>query len=106
MTFDEKLLDFGPIRELLRGYCVCEMGRRRVDEISPVSDRAALEAAIGLVREMMNLLTNHREPPIEGMRDVRAHLAKVNREKAVLDPDELLDVRNFCEIAGQMRVFF
>jgi DNA mismatch repair protein MutS2 len=106
MTFDTRILEFGAVREMLAARCVCELGRRRVAELAPVADRPSLESAIALVGEQMALLADRLEPPIHGMRDITAQIAKVSRERAVLEPDELLHLKDFLETAGHMRNFF
>ncbi|MGI8905737.1 MAG: endonuclease MutS2 [Candidatus Sumerlaeaceae bacterium] len=106
MPFDERLLEFHAIRELLGRHAVCQLGRNRIDDMRPTADREQLFPAIGLVREMMGLVAAHREPPVQGLRDVTAHLSKVARERAFLEPAELLDLKDFLEAAGAMRRFF
>ncbi len=106
VTFDLRVLEFDAVRELLSARCVCELGRRRVAELHPSADAGSLRAAIGLVTEMMGLLAQRLEPPIHGLRDVTASLAKAARERAVLEPDELLGIKDFLETAGHMRSFF
>ncbi|MBX7244288.1 MAG: endonuclease MutS2 [Candidatus Sumerlaeaceae bacterium] len=106
MAFSEKLLDFSGVRDLLRARCVCDLGRRRVDELAPMTDPARLADAIGLTREMMAILAGRDEPPIHELRDVSASLKKAAPDRALLEPMELLDIKNFCETAGRMRQFF
>lgn len=106
MAFSERVLEFEAVRELLAERCISEMGRRRVAAMGPVSDRAQLSDAIALVREMMELFATRREPPIQGMRDCAKHLARVRRERAILEPAELLELKDFCETAGQTRRHF
>lgn len=106
MTFHERLLEFDAVRELVAARCVSELGRRRVAELAPSADMPTLSHAISLTKEMMALLAGRKEPPIFGLRDVAAHLKKVARERSILEPAELLDVREFGATAGRMRAFF
>ncbi|MCX7717667.1 MAG: Smr/MutS family protein [Candidatus Sumerlaeaceae bacterium] len=105
MSFDERRLEMPAVRELLAARCVCDLGRSRVEQMRPMTAEADLEMAIALVREYMNLLAERTEPPIHELRDVTLHLRKVARERAILDPAELLDLRHFLETAGRMRSF-
>lgn len=104
--FEERMLEFSRIREFLASRCVSDLGRRRVADMTPQSDREAIERDRELVREMMGLLEQRREPPIHTLRDVAAHVGRVARERAVLEPAELLDVKAFLETAGRLRRFF
>ena len=106
MVFDERMLEFERIRALLASLCISELGRRRVAEMQPQVDREALERDMILVREMMTLLSQRIEPPIHNLRDVAGHVKRVARERAVLEPLELLDLKEFLETATRMRKFF
>ncbi len=106
MIFDEEVLEFGRIRELVASHCVSDLGRRRVAEVQPRTDREEIEREMELVREMMNLIARRREPPIHGLRDVAGHIARVARERAILEPVELLDIKEFLETARYLQQFF
>lgn len=106
MTFDERLLEFDRVRELVAVHAVCDLGRARVAQMHPTDSRDDLLPQISLVKEMIPLVESRREPPIQGLRDVTVHLGKVRRERAILEPLELLDIKDFLEAAGQVRRFF
>ncbi len=106
MIFDELLLEFPSVRELLAGHAVSNLGRARIESMRPMTDADTLHRAIKLVREMMALLRDRREPPLNGLRDVTKHLSIVRREKAFLEAQELLDLKDFLETAAYVRRFF
>jgi DNA mismatch repair protein MutS2 len=106
MTFDERRLDMPAVRDLLAARCVCDLGRSRVQQMHPMTSETDLAHATALVSEYMQLLAARTEPPIHELRDVTLHLRKASRERAILDPSELLDLRHFLETAGRMRAFF
>ncbi len=106
MVFDERVLEFGKVRELVAAQCVCDLGRRRAVQAQPWTDREELERERELVREMMSLLARRREPPIHSLRDVADHVRRVARERAVLEPLELLDIKEFLETVRYLRNFF
>jgi len=106
MTFDETLLEFPAIRELVARHAISSLGTARIAAMAPVADREVLFRAIKLVREMISLIRDAQEPPLHGLRDVTGHLSTVRREKAVLDPQQLLDVKDFLETAVHTRRYF
>jgi len=106
MTFDERVLEFDRIRELVANQCVSDLGRRRMAQAEPRTTREEIEREITLVREMISLFDRRREPPLHGLRDVAAHVARVSRERAVLEPIELLDIKEFLQTAQYVRNFF
>jgi DNA mismatch repair protein MutS2 len=104
--FDLRMLEFDSVRALLAGHCLSGLGRRRVDELQPSSDPKAVADAISLIREMDALLEARREPPIHGLMDITAAVAKVRRERSVLEPDEFLHILDTLEVADRLRKFF
>lgn len=106
MTFDESLLEFPAVRELLSRHAISSLGLARIQAMTPMTDRDALLPAIKLVREMVALVREGQEPPLHGLRDVTPHLSTVRREKSVLEAQQLLDVRDFLETALHTRRYF
>lgn len=106
MKFDEKLLEFPVIRELIAERAVCQLGANKIFSARPYTDRKPLMEAIELVKEMMVLVENSQEPPIHGMRDITLHLGKAKKDRATLEPQELLDVKDFLTAAAETRRFF
>lgn len=106
MVFDERVLEFDKIRELVANQCVSDLGRRRMAEAHPQTDQGEIAREIELVREMMSLFDRRREPPVHTLRDVAGHIARVARERSVLEPVELLDVKEFLQTAQYVRNFF
>ena len=105
-SFDEKTLEFPAVRQLLASRCVCDLGRRRVAEMRPMTLPATLTHAIGLVTQMMDLMSTRQDPPIHELRDVAASLRNAAREGGILEPEELRALHHFLETAGRMRSFF
>ena len=106
MSFDEKLLEFGAVRDLLKERCVCDLGRRCADVMSPIADEPSLNSAIELVREMMSLLEAQENIPIYDLCDCSSIIKRARFGGVVFEPTELLDLRRFLEVAGRMRLFF
>src|SRR5688572_20412394 len=106
MGFDEKLLEFQSVRDLVSACAISSLGRARVEAMRPVARTDELLPAIALVKEMMSLLASRQEPPIQGLRDVTVHLSKVRRDRSVLEPQELLELKDFMETAAHTRKFF
>lgn len=104
--FHEATLEFGAVRELVAGKALCGLGRARVMAMAPMADPARLAEAIGLTREMLRLMEERRDPPLGGLRDLSDEIAKVRRDRSMLEPEELLRLKDFCEVAGLVRRHF
>lgn len=106
MTFDLKLLEFPSVQELVSRHAISTLGLARIKAMGPITNRDELNRAIKLVREMTALIRDGVEPPLHGMHDVTEHLSVASRERAVLDPQQLLDLRDFLETAFYTRRYF
>lgn len=106
MTFDAKTLEFPAVRELVARHAISNLGLARIAAMAPIASRDELFRAIKLVREMIALLREDQEPPLHGLRDVTEHLSIVRRDRAVLEPQQLLDLRDFLETALHTRRYF
>jgi DNA mismatch repair protein MutS2 len=106
MIFDETLLEFPAVRELVSRHAISSLGLARIGAMAPTTDRDALFRAIKLVREMLALIREGQEPPLHGLRDVTNHLSVVRREKAILEAQQLLDVKDFLDTALHTRRYF
>ncbi len=71
----------------------------------PQTDIDTLNAEIVLVSEMMTLIGQGDPPPIFELRDCSEIFKRARYAGAVLEPMELLDVRNFLQTAGHIRGF-
>ncbi len=90
----EAKLGFDKIRQLLKGNTLCSLGSMRVDAMTFLTDRRALEHELSLTREMMQVLQNELQPmPTDGFYDVTEALKRIRIVGSFLETDELFDLR-------------
>jgi DNA mismatch repair protein MutS2 len=99
----QDVLEFDKLRELLRRRTTCVLGKRAVDALQPIADRAPLESAFAEIREAREWLRAERELGFGGVADPQQWLAYIEGPGVVLDPAQLLDAASLLETAGWLR---
>ena len=102
----QEVLEFDKLRELLRLRTTCAPGRRAVDALEPVTNRAALESGFALIREAREWLRASHELGFGALADPQGWLERIEGPGAVLEPGELLDAASLLETAGWLRQQF
>jgi len=103
---DLDLLEFGRIRDLLKGFAASGLGRSVASEMVPYWDVDRARRALEETREMMALLAEETAPSTGGFRDIRPHLDHVREYGRPLEPDELLEVKELLEAGRRLKAFF
>ncbi len=102
----QDVLEFDKLRQLLRLRSTCLPGRRRLDQLQPGTDRAALENDFARIREASEWLRMGRELGFGALVDPAAWLEQIEAPGVVLEAKEFLDVATLLETAGWLRVQF
>jgi len=99
----QDVLEFDKLLELLRWRTTSAPGRRAVDALEFLTNRAALEAAFRLIREAREWLRGGGELGFGGLADPEGWLEKIAGPGIVLEAKELLDAASLLETAAGLR---
>ena len=102
----EELLEFGRLRELLRGQTTSAPGSRAVDALAFGTDGARLDREFAAIAEAVAWLRQGSELGFGGLADPAAWLERLSKPGAVLEPGELLDVASLADTIGWLRETF
>jgi DNA mismatch repair protein MutS2 len=102
----QDVLEFDKLRELLRLRTTCVPGRRNIDALTPITDRAALDSAFAHIREAREWLRSGRELGFGGLADPQQWLERIEGPGIVLEPREFLDAATLLETAGWLKPQF
>jgi DNA mismatch repair protein MutS2 len=102
----QDVLEFDKLRQLLRLRSTCLPGRRRLDELQPGTDRAALENDFQRIREASEWLRLGRELGFGALADPVSWLERLEVPGVVLEAKEFLDVATLLETVNWLRVQF
>lgn len=93
-----RVLEFEPLRDLVRGYASSPLGQARVAALQPMADRAWIERQHRLTAEVRQFLKTGARFEFSGLTDVRRLLDKARIQGAALETEEL---RNILVIADR-----
>jgi DNA mismatch repair protein MutS2 len=98
-----RVLEFDPLRDLLRGYAASDLGRARVAEIAPSVDLAWIESQHQLTSEIREFRRAGGGFEFAGLSDISRPLEKSHIEGAALETTEIRDVILVVDRAAQWR---
>ncbi|MDE0324879.1 MAG: endonuclease MutS2 [Candidatus Poribacteria bacterium] len=102
----EQALEYDKIRELLKKYTASQLGTARVDTLTPSYDVDKVRYLLALCSETKFFHQIYGGIPLNGLRDIRKSLTHAAKAGALLDAEELLDVRKVAQIPTDIhRVF-
>lgn len=102
----ETKIGFDRIRELVKGHCLFDPGRERVDEMSFMSDPESIQHELKLVEEFQQLSLNEEEFPIHHFVDNREALKKAEVEGSYLLTEEVAGLQKSLDSIRAILHFF
>ncbi len=98
-----QVLEFGPLRDLLRGYAASDLGRARVDALTPSVDLAWIEQQQQLTSEIREFRRVGGSFEFGGLTDVSNLLEKSRISGATLESLEIRNVIGIVDRAAEWR---
>ena len=98
-----QVLEFGPLRDLLRGYAASDLGRARVDALTPSVDLAWIEQQQQLTSEIREFRRVGGSFEFGGLTDVSNLLEKSRISGATLESLEIRNVIGIVDRATEWR---
>ena len=93
----ENKIQFGEIRSLLKGYCLCQLGKDKVDEMAFSGDVEKIGTMLLQTREFRRLQEESDDFPIQFFFDMRASIKRIRLEGTHLEENEIFDLRRSLE---------
>lgn len=102
----ESKIKFDKIRQLLNSYCLSDMGRQLVNEMSFSCDLPEITRRLGETREFMSILQEEDGFPGDHFNDARSFLKKIRVEGLFLEIAEMVALKNSLESIASIVRFF
>lgn len=102
----EKALEYNKIRALLKKYTASQLGTARVDTLTPSTDVDKVRYLLTLCSETKFFHQVYGGIPLNGLKDIRKSLTHAAKIGALLDAEELLDVRKVAQIPNDIHRTF
>lgn len=93
----ENKIQFSEIRSLLKGYCLCQLGKDKVDEMAFSGDVAVINTMLRQTREFRRLQEESDDFPLQFFFDMRESVKRIRLEGTHLDENEIFDLRRSLE---------
>ena len=101
-----KVLEFDALQELLASFAGSGLGKGAALGLYPSWDPEWISKRLGETTEIKKLLENEIRIPLAGIRDIRNSLTHIGEKQSVLEPHELLDIRDTVSCCGRLKEFF
>lgn len=100
----ENKIQFSEIRSLLKGYCLSQLGKDKVDVMAFGNDAELINTALRQTREFRRMQEETDDFPLQYFFDMRASIKRIRIEGTHLEENEIFDLRRSLEtIAGIVR---
>lgn len=93
----ENKIQFSEIRSLLKGYCLCQLGKDKVDEMAFSDDVAVINTMLRQTREFRRLQEESDDFPLQFFFDMRESVKRIRLEGTHLEENEIFDLRRSLE---------
>lgn len=93
----ENKIQFSEIRSLLKGYCLCQLGKDKVDEMAFSGDVAVINTMLRQTREFRRLQEESDDFPLQFFFDMREAVKRIRLEGTHLEENEIFDLRRSLE---------
>lgn len=94
----ETALEYDKIREILKKYTASQLGAARVETLTPSCDIEEVRHLLALCSETTFFHQLYGGIPLNGLTDIRKSLNHAAKTGAILNVEELLDVRKVAQI--------
>lgn len=93
----ENKIQFSEIRSLLKGYCLCQLGKDKVDEMAFSGDVAVINTMLRQTHEFRRLQEERDDFPLQFFFDMRESVKRIRLEGTHLEENEIFDLRRSLE---------
>ncbi|AXI99505.1 DNA mismatch repair protein MutS2 [Cyclonatronum proteinivorum] len=96
-------LGFTAITEATSVFIRSEMGQEELQSLKPVSAARIVSHKLSLLCELMDALQYENEVPFEHPHDIREFAKRSRVKRAILNPEQLYQIRQFCVSARLLK---
>ena len=104
-NFEQKI-GFDRVRQLLMAYCLSDIGKELVQNISFMNQFSEIDYQTTLANEFLSIIREHDNFPTNYYHDLRKSLQTLKVEGTFIDTNELFQLRNSLETIRAIVNFF
>jgi DNA mismatch repair protein MutS2 len=99
------VLEFPRIREIIENMTLSPYGRRNVENLRPVFDRAAIELSLRQSSQMRDIIRFEEMLPLYKMGDISELIDKSRVDGVYIEPKMLLQVKSFIDTVSSLSAY-
>lgn len=99
-------LEFDTVLKTVQSYCLTDLGKKKVQKISPFPDQKTLMDALEQVCEYNNSLISENRIPNHFFEDLSTEIQLLNIENSQLETTAFLKICQQTKTVDQLRLFF
>ena len=100
----ENKIQFSEIRSLLKGYCLSQLGKDKVDAMGFTDNAERINTALKQTREFRRMQEETDDFPLQFFFDMRESIKRIRIEGTHLEENEIFDLRRSLDtVAGIVR---
>lgn len=97
-------LEYGKIKEMIKEFTASDLGKKRIEKLTPSTDMAAISTMLDLTSEGKNILSKSPHIPLHGLHDIEELIAKIEKG-GILYPIDLSKISSFLRGCRKMKKF-
>ena len=98
-----KVLEFNKLKEVLKQKAASELGKQKIEALSPLTEIAEIKRLLNLCSEAKEIYLTADGFPLGGLKDIRRLLRKVSKPGAILEPEQLLHITGTARAARNVK---
>ncbi len=98
-------LNYFDVKNIIKSYCVSELGKKLIDEISPSNNINQVKHQLQETTEARTLIDNSYAIPLKGIANISGIIEKLEKE-AILEIEDLNKVADFLNGCKAIKKFF
>ena len=101
----EKKIGFDDVRRMLDRYCLCGLGRKKVEDMTFSTDASEISQWLCQIREFRRLMEESEDFPLDNFYDMREQIAHLRLEGTYLEEEELWNLQRSLSTIHRIIVF-
>ncbi len=98
-----RVLEFNKLKEVLKQKAASELGKLRIEALSPLTELAEIKRLLNLCSEAKEIYLTTDGFPLDGLKDIRQLLKRVSKPGAILEPEQLLNITGTARAARNVK---
>ena len=99
-------LEFPTVLKHVAEYCISELGKKAVFNISPIQDSERLQQELNLVNEYVSSFISENKIPNHGFENIAQEIFTLNIENSFLEASAFLKISSTSETVNELLSFF